>query len=387
MESQKFNFETPNTGPNRPLDSSTATPNSSAPRKISSKRTRILWPSSRRRSLLFLIIYCVFCSFLLVAGWKFYWYWRAEVPILEATRVWDLFYPELNRSGVRRATMLSRDQVLDVVLLGASTIEKGWSDIEQRLQKKLQSELKASVRVFNLATIAHTSRDSALKYSQIADKPIDVVIVYDGFNDCRMNNCPDNQFRSDYTHCAWYSSIQRRSSAGQYILPLDVVREAGEKIGLGNPDINQIQYGRKIKTGPSVRDNLATILKFAKAQGALAVLQTFAFAIPEGYSDEKFRRNQLNYGHRSGSNPCPLEMWGEPDSVRRCVETHNLTIRALAEANSDQVLFIDQNREIPATGEFFIDACHFTEAGCQRFVDNLLPRLIWEIHSRGLIQP
>ena len=67
-------------------------------------------------------------------------------------------------------------------------------------------------------------------------------------------------------------------------------------------------------------------------------------------------------------------MWGEADAVRRTLDAHNAVVRTLAKENPD-VLFADVEAAIPRRGEFFIDPCHLTEAGCQRWVDAVWPEI------------
>jgi hypothetical protein len=96
---------------------------------------------------------------------------------------------------------------------------------------------------------------------------------------------------------------------------------------------------------------------------------TFAWHIPPDYTREKFESRRLDYG--SGLHELPAEVWGRPRHVAATIEAHNTAIRELA-GRYDNVIFIDQQRLLPADGEHFSDPCHLTEAGCRAFVENVL---------------
>lgn len=346
-------------------------------------RQLVYWPRSTGRRVLFVGCYLVFLVAVMWAGYRLYWSWKLGVPLTANIAVWDHYYPELRRSGVLTADVRPDDAYLDVVMLGGSTLENSWGDIEPLLKAGLQRELGDGhrVRVFNLAMVAHTSRDSLLKFSRIADKPVDLILIYDGFNDCRMNNCPREMFRDDYTHCVWYRAMEKRRKAGMVTLPPELLAETSPAIGM-DPDKHYSQYGGELKTPGPFRHNLEEILTLAKRHESLVVLQTFAYHIPPGYSDAKFKRGELDYSHQKGLNHCALEMWGTAPNVVKCVDSHNGIIRELARSNPGHTVFVDQHRLIPHDGRHFIDACHLTDAGCRKLVDNVLPAVVKRLRER-----
>lgn len=346
-------------------------------------RQLVHWPRSAGRRVLFVGCYFVFLVAVLWAGYRLYWSWKLGVSLIGPIEVWDHYYPELRRSGVLTAKVRPDDEFLDVVMLGGSTLENSWGDIEALLKTGLQRELGDShrVRVFNLAMVAHTSRDSVLKFSRIADKPFDLILIYDGFNDCRMNNCPREMFRDDYTHCVWYRSMEKRKKAGTVKLPAELLNDTSPSIVM-NPDEQYLQFGGDLKTPGPFRHNLEEILALAKRHESLVVLQTFAYHIPPGYSDAKFKRGELNYSHQKGVNHCALELWGTAPNVVKCVDAHNQIIRELARTGPGHPVLVDQHGLIPHDGRHFIDPCHLTDAGCRKFVDNVLPAVVKRLRER-----
>jgi hypothetical protein len=344
------------------------------------------WPRTWKRKLLFVGVYLLFLLALVWGGGKLFWKWKFGVPLTAQAGVWDFYFPELRSSGVLDAAIQPDDGVLDVLLLGASTLEHGWGDIEQRLLAALKRECGPHVRIFNLAVIAQTSRDSALKFSRIADKHFDVVLIYDGINDCRMNNCEEQLFQEDYTHCARYHGFVLRQRAGSISLRGGSLLLNNDDIGLGSPRPELTKFGGQLKTPAAFRQNLSLILEPALQQGSLIVLNTFAIHIPVDYSDEKLKRGELDFGIRVGSQRCPLDMWGQKADVIRCVKAHNLVIEELARNSPDTVLLVDQAEKMSADGKNFIDICHFTDQGCQQFVDNVMSELGPRLKARRRLQ-
>ena len=98
-------------------------------------------------------------------------------------------------------------ETYDILILGGSTISADYGSIGEHLRAGQQTRLGRPVRVFNLAYAAHNSRDSMLKHGSLAHQHLDLVVVYDGMNDTRMNNAPPGLFRNDYSHCMWYKHV------------------------------------------------------------------------------------------------------------------------------------------------------------------------------------
>src|SRR5205807_5198572 len=149
-----------------------------------------------------------------------------------AETIWHAFYPEIRASGLEAITVSNTDATYDVLFLGGSVVSPFFGTIGEQLQAGLRARLARPVRVFNLAMPAHTSRDSLLKYRYLARHRFDLVIVYNGINDTRMNNCPPEMFRLDYTHCAWYRQLERYEESphvGRSVLAFSVV-QLGDRV-------------------------------------------------------------------------------------------------------------------------------------------------------------
>lgn len=343
-------------------------------RPASAKRER-RWahlPRSRPRRLLFLCVYLLFCATLVYAGEKLFWKLYAGVPFGATAEIWDQYYPMLRKSELKEVHPQHTDDHFDVLLLGGSALDPGWGIIADVLTDKLREELGDRFRLFNFARPAQTSRDSVLKYSRLADEQFELVVVYDGFNDVRLNCVRRDQFRDDYTHVAWYRGMQQQLETGSTKFPMEVVREMIRTMPLGAIDPALIDEGRDIKTVNPFRRNIETIVTDAATRGDRLLLLTYAYDIPADYTSERFAQGELAYGKRPGSTPLGADTWGKPAHVVAAASAHNDVLRQLADEHSE-VLFVDEQAMLPKQQRLFLDPCHLTDDGCRRFVDNLWP--------------
>src|SRR5262249_10732503 len=145
-------------------------------------------------------------------------------------------------------------------------------------------------------------------------------------------NCPENVFRADYSHAPRLFQIQllqRHPEHSVFALPYTVrylkSRFARQLCLSTEPGQKWHHHGAVLKTPPSFRDNLETILGTARQRGEPVLLMTFALHIPENYTEEAFKAKALDYGRHVS----PLRLWGLPENVRRGVAAHNDVIREL----------------------------------------------------------
>jgi hypothetical protein len=308
-----------------------------------------------------------------------FWRLRFGVPIRRPSRVLYAYYPELQAIDTKRP---SREPgSFDVLLLGASTLNRNWGHVEAALREQLAYTGHRNVRIFNLARAGHTSLDSRLKYAAVGEARFALVVVYDGINEAFLNNAPPEIFREDYSHHSWYRFVNALApyhGATSFALPYTLrylavaLPYALTKDRYVQRDVRQewTRYGGVPRSAPSFRRNLAAILEMAARRGDRVLLMTFAIHVPENYSAEAFKAKRLDYGlHLS-----PLEIWGVKEHVLATVAVDNEIVRSLA-AQHDGVLFVDQAKLMSAEPRYFNDPCHFTLAGSSKFVENLLTAL------------
>ena len=332
--------------------------------------SELISPNKRR---LFFSLYILFVLLLLGIGYEVVLYFGYGVkpgePFTE-DHIWRNYYPELWKSGVLDAEISRDDESFDVLLLGASVMEQ----LEGEFARKLKESLDRPVRVFSLAKSAHTSRDSYFKMKRLREKPFDLIVVYHGINDVRMNCCPKKLFKEDYTHCEWYSGLQRRLDAKSFMLPLSAMSISGDKIPLQAPTEEYLDFGNEIKTEKSFRQNMEAIVAFSEESNSPILLSPFVYHIPQNYTREKYKAGELDYSNRKGSYKMEAENWGHPQNVARTIDAHNKVIEQISRKNV-HVLLIDLRETFPRNKSTFSDPCHLTKDGAEEFVEQMISAL------------
>jgi GDSL-like Lipase/Acylhydrolase family len=326
-------------------------------------------PRSRFRRWLFLGAYLAFCWGLANLSIRLFWMYSARIPLGQTAHNIDFFYGDLR--APREAHPRHADEFFDVLLLGGSVLTPEWGDVPSCLSARLGGELGDRFRLFNLARPGLTSRDSLHKYMLLADEEFDLVVVYDGINDVRMNCCPSREFRDDYSHCSWYSEIERLLGERR----LDHPARIGEELDFIrrqltlNIGINEelMAFGAEIKTDQTLKRNHQQLIDVAANRGDKILLMTFAYDIPPNFR-ELMEARSPTFGDRPDSSRCAPEQWGLPQNVVAALDAQNAVIRELAQKH-DEVLFIDAQAAMPVQQGLFVDACHLSAAGSQRFVE------------------
>lgn len=310
-----------------------------------------------------------------------FWALAFGVPPLGPGRILEAWYPKLAR--VEEAAPSRDDGIFDVLLLGGSVLHPRWGRVPQELRRQLDAAGVGERRIFDLAEIAQTSRDSLLKYEALGDARFDLVVLYHGINETRANNAPPDLFRADYAHYEWYETVNamaRHHGASWLALPytleyaalrLRQLLGAGRYVPLHRPNEAWLAHGRDLRSPDALRANFAAILALARERGDPLLLMTFALHVPDDYSEEAFAAKRLDYARHL----TPLERWGLPENVEAGVRAHNAVVRSLA---GEAAFFVDQARLMPRGAANFEDACHLTPEGSRRFVELLLAPVLAE---------
>jgi len=288
--------------------------------------------------------------------------------------VWDYYYPELKASGATSAPGSHDDGTIDVLTLGGSVMLQ----IEPVLEIRLREELGDRIRFYHLSTTAHTSRDSLLKYRQLAGGKFDVVIFCHSINDVRMNYWPKSRFQADYTHCPWYAHLAHDVQLGQLTLWDRVVQFTTQE-GLGPPASADYPLGSDLKTPPAFENNLSQLACEAAARDDQVIFLTMASYLPKGYTRRAFQDGALDYG--DGDAKYAAELWGEPQQVVAGIVEHNRRTRAVA-GRHEHVWLVDLEAAIEATGQNFSDVCHLTRSGQQRLIGKVVPVVVEIVRGR-----
>lgn len=342
-------------------------------------------PSNIRRILLITLslLICLIATLALMEGFaRVFWKVKYGIPFFQSNKILYAFYPEL-KDAYWKDPDLGPGEPVEILLLGGSVLHRDWGNIERDLREQLTYGLKRPIRIYNLAEIGHTSRDSFLKYQTLNDKHFDLVIFYHGINEARANNVPPDLFKADYSHYSWYETVnvlQKYHNHTILALPYTakfLIIRLKEQLGLAqyvsmdSPRKDWLVYGQDIKSAATFESNLRGVLEIAKERNEVVLLMTFATSLPKNYSRAAFKEKALDYGlHLSY-----VELWGTPENVMKAVARHNEIVRKVA-SEYDNVRFVDQEKLIPKGHLYFNDVCHLTGRGSTKFVDNILPVIL-----------
>jgi hypothetical protein len=353
------------------------------------ERGEALEPTARRvKRFGFVLLYLLTILLSLELASRLFWTIHHGVSFLSPNLLYA-FYPELE--SVRSPSDDDPEDAIDILLLGGSVFQEGFSTVPSVLQRRLEAKTGRPVRMRNLARAAHTSRDSYLKYELLKDRKFDLILFYHGINEARANNSPPAVFRDDYSHYSWYENIERLQAHREsryLVLPYTLAylwSAVSERIGLTrhvpiqDPRAEWLVHGRQVKTERSFRMNLERILERAEERDEPVLLMTFATHVPPDYTHGRFIRKELDYAWHS----LPIELWGVPAQVQDAVLKHNAVVEQLAREHG--TLFVDQDKLIPKTRTYFNDVCHLTPRGGREFVSNI-EGLVLE-HLAGLPSP
>ncbi len=322
------------------------------------------------------IIFLLVTLSLLEIDSRCFWAYRMQVPFFKPGEIIYRYYPQLK--AMEEPEPRDRDGYYDILLLGASTLNNAWGNIEGTLSCKLEGRLGRKIRIFNFSKPAFSSRDSYLMYDRLRHRKFDLVLLYDGINDLRANNCPHSFFKDDYSMYYWYDEINiflAHKEINFLTLPYSLhtlgskiwAKCTSSQVTTHLPKEEWVRYGCEIKTKECFKSNIEKIVDIAGGKKEHLVLMTFAYYIPHNYSLQMFQGKVLDYGRHQ----CPVEYWGKPECVARGMTVHNEVIKDIARRHG-QALFVDQDGLIPKNGFYFDDVCHLTDNGCERFVNNLL---------------
>lgn len=314
---------------------------------------------------------------------RVFWKIKYRLPLSKPDKVLNAFYPELTEFDWRYEELTSNEDALDILLLGGSVLNRYWGTIEQDLREQLTAQLKRPVRIYNMAEIGHTSRDSYLKYVVLEEQQFDLIIFYHGINESRANNVPADLFKDDYSHYSWYETVNmlkeyhnRSFLALPYTLKLLYVQlkeklETVRYVSMDGPRKDWIKFGENVKSASSFKKNLQALIAMADTRNETILLMTFATHLPENYSQKLFNAQALDYSlHLSY-----VELWGNPTHVKKAVDRHNDVIRGIKQ-QYDHLLFVDQAKLMPKSQRYFNDICHLTAKGSTIFNDNMIEKIV-----------
>ena len=125
--------------------------------------------SARRRKRWILAVILAFLGLELTC--RVFWQATQGIPIFRPGRFVQIFYPQLKRFHFAPSQESADSEArFDVLILGASVLHEEFGSFEPLFQAALEARTERPVQLYNLATPAHTSRDSLLKYSYAVER-------------------------------------------------------------------------------------------------------------------------------------------------------------------------------------------------------------------------
>ena len=296
--------------------------------------------------------------------------------------------------GLMNENINSDNDVIDILLLGGSVLHNEWGNIGNELNKQLSAKYPGKIKIHNVATPAHTSTDSRIKYKLLENQHFDIVLLYHGINEVRYNNCPDDVFKNDYSHVGFYNIIhsivapKTRFTIFPYTYTLlnEKLRQnylKNNRLPIDSLNKDWLQFGENIKTAPVFQTNYNSIIEEAIDRNQPIIISTFANYVPQDYTLANFKSKKLDYGEFKS----PIEIWGEPKNVIKGIESHNNIINQLSATyiQDENVHFVDMDNSLEKSGKYFDDICHFTNEGSAKFAEIILPTIIEIIEDKKLI--
>lgn len=280
-----------------------------------------------------------------------------------------LWYPELKNLEQYKY----EDDNYNILFLGGSVLDEGWGDVPQFTKKKFSHALNKKINLINVAVSGHSSLDSFYKYQWIGDKRFDLVVFYHGINEIRTNNVPQELWEKDYSHYAWYSELnfyfqnsffRKTGLALPYFIRHIITQFNRDKyVPEQMPKEEWTEFGKKVKTKESFKNNYLKIIKMAKNKNETLLIPTFAHYRPEDNED-----------YTNGPNMGNTWTWGRPENVFLGLNIHNTIIRHLA--SREDFIFLDIEKIMKGNKGYFRDICHFTTRGSEVFVHNVLKQVM-----------
>lgn len=345
-----------------------------------------------------------------------------KLPFFKQDQIILNYYPELHPFFDGSIPMVCNDSIR-LVIFGGSAVTNTLCDLPELIQNlNIPKPNSKPLAIYSLARYAQNSMDSRIKYQLLNQFHFDYVFVYDGINDTRVNNCPDEFFNDDYSHIGFYDEVNTyiRHPELKYFVSLyyaeriwkqwtvamglkkyipkefsvlhpgiferDVLNEIMKKdtttgiwhqmktrpntivdMNLNPFDTSWLKEGAQIKSAGTFRKNLLGLIHLAKTKNEQLILSTYAIHSPPDYSISLFLKGKLDYA----ANKWPTELYGLPENVVKGVRKHNEIIHVLS--NKYNLPLVDFEAKVPHNKDYFLDICHLNTKGC-----DLLAKLIHE---------
>ncbi|MBN8548731.1 MAG: SGNH/GDSL hydrolase family protein [Deltaproteobacteria bacterium] len=268
----------------------------------------------------------------------------------------EKYHPYLQIRPQNAPADLKRDELFLIMCVGGSTTEfadvegQGW---EGRLQKLLPETIDGKkVKVLNMGKQWYTTQHVLINYElNLRHLKPDVLIVMESVNDLLTNAdfsyISHGSFRPDYGH--FYGPVNRLiDRKGLVGFLADMIA------GLWNYTPREMITTKEFPGLASYERNVRTLLDFAKLDGTKVVLMSEPYFFKPGMSEEERKTLQLLNYQAVG----PTKQWTIETAIAG-MEAYNAKMAELAKSGGAH--FIDLEKSIPKTLEYFYDEVHYRQ--------------------------
>lgn len=316
----------------------------------------------------------------------------------------------INQFGFRYDDIQMRkpEGVYRVFVLGGSTVlnreVKYKKNAAYLLEQKLKKQYPGKkIEVINAGKDYYTSEHSLIEYMfYVREFSPDIIIMWHGINDlymsCSINGITNGQYKSDYSH--FFGAVS--NIIYSYFRPQPVIQ------------IKLLTFDFFLKF---IQENFYSDItnsydKFQKNKAAKSyLLNTGTINNYDFPSIDAYKRNLSYFVRILKEENVPLILGNQPslykdnptvtetekimfpqlfceknnkylsmNSFKKGLDMFNEAVKEIAQKNN--VIFVDLNREIPKSLNYFVDGVHYTEKGNESIANSLF----YTIVSNNLIR-
>ena len=231
----------------------------------------------------------------------------------------------------------------------------------ERLIENLAKATSAKLEIQGGALRSHSTRSSLIKYKEHFYRySFDYVLIYHAINDLLMNHVALENFKADYSHFSpWYkrNTVLKHSLIARYIY---------NRIFWKSP--KRVENGSQFSSYQTFEQNIRELIRLIKRDDSTPLLMTFAWHIPDNYTETKFNQGKLGYNNPTNYDKCPVELWGSVDYVKEGLMRHNAIIKKIAREEQVMLIDIEGMDTFRNNPQNFGDVCHLSEDGTEIFI-------------------
>lgn len=354
--------------------------------KNQSEEKEVVPRRSLAQNITFRLVFALIVFLILESGFRIGIWMEYKVSFFKPGEVILTYYPEI-QNFIHHPPSKAENE-FNILFLSGSVGHPNNGHIAYEIERQfgpIMEKKGLELKLTNFSTPGHCSRDSRIKMELLDNFDFDLLILMHGINDARTNNSPPEIFKEDYSHYEFYNKVNHafhHRDMWLSVIPFFIkdiwirnkVRFNPENYAPeGRIESDWLAYGDSLKSARPMQENMRAILKLAEQRKVPAILSSFAWHIPEGYTKEKFEAQALGYNLESGRDRFPIETWGTPKNIKRTLATHNQMTRLLAK--EEKCLFWDAEQSLAGNPSFFDDVCHLSDSGSAVLVNGWKPLL------------